>query len=112
MRKAFNQELLKIAAFTRNDPACAVMREPLSAFGQRDPHLQEGLGCFIYRDPALPFALYGHQGLAYGAVHGLFFRTDAIAGYTGFVILTSAASEQRDGVITALNRDLARYIFD
>ncbi len=106
------EELLKIAAFTRDDPACAVMRVPLSAFGQRDPHLQEGLGCFIYRDPALPFALYGHQGLAYGAVHGLFFRTDAAAGYTGFVILTSAASEQRDGVITALNRDLARYIFD
>ena len=105
------EELLRIAAFTLSDPACAAMRTPISDFGQRDPHLQEGLGCFIYRDPALPLPLYGHQGLAYGAVHGLFFRDGAKNGFTAFALLTSAASEQRDGVITALNRDVARKVF-
>ena len=102
--------LLRLAAFTLADPACAAMRGPLSDFGQRDPHLQEGLGSFIYRDHALGFPLYGHQGLAYGAVHGLFFRTDS-APITGFALMTAAASEQRDGVVTALNRDVARTVF-
>ncbi len=105
------EELLCIAARTLSDPVCAAMRTPVSDFGQRDPDLQEGLGCFIYRDPALPFPLYGHQGLAYGAVHGLFFREKADDGFTAFALLTSAASEQRAGVITALNRDAAREIF-
>ena len=104
------EELLRIAALTRRDPACAAMREPRSDFDRRDPHLQEGLGCFIYRDPALPFPLYGHQGLAYGAVHGLFFRTDP-APIAAFALLTTAASEQRDGVVTALNRDVARELW-
>ena len=103
--------LLRIAAFTRQDPACAAMRTPLSAFGVRDPHLHEGLGSFIYQDPALPFPLYGHQGLAYGAVHGMFYRMDP-APVTAFALLTSAASEQRDGVVTALNRDAARVLFE
>ena len=105
------EDLLRIAALTMSDPACAPMREPLSDFGQRDPHLQEGLGCFIYRDPALPFPLYGHQGLAYGAVHGLFFRADPGDSLTGMALLTSSASEQRAGVITPLNRDCARAVF-
>ena len=104
------EELLQIAALTRRDPACAAMREPRSDFDRRDSHLQEGLGCFIYRDPALPFPLYGHQGLAYGAVHGLFFRTDS-APIAAFALLTTAASEQRDGVVTALNRDVARELW-
>ena len=102
--------LLRIAAFTRDDPACAPMRDPLSAFGQRDPHLWEGVGGFIYRDPALGFPLYGHQGLAYGAVHGLFYRMER-SPYPAFALLTTAASEERDGVITAGNRDVARIIF-
>lgn len=104
------EELLRLAAFTRDDPTCAAMRQPLSSFGRRDPHLEEGLGSFIYRDPALPFPLYGHQGLAYGAVHGLFYRMDA-APVTAFALLTSAVSEQRDGVVTAVNRDIARVVF-
>ena len=105
------EELLRIANFTLDDPSCAAMRTPVSPFGQRDPHLHEGLGCFIYQDPALPFPLYGHQGLAYGAVHGLFFRDKPESEFAGFALLTSAASEQRNGVITALNRDVAREIF-
>ncbi len=105
------EELLRIAELTQSDPACQGMRIPLSDFEERDPHLREGLGCFIYQDPALPFPLYGHQGLAYGAVHGLFFRDDPAAdGITGFALLTSSASEQRKGVITALNRDVARAV--
>ena len=103
--------LLRIAKWTLRDPAFSAMRIPLSAFEKRDPHLREGLGCFIYDDPALGFSLYGHQGLAYGAVNGLFFRMDVSEGITGFALLTSAASEQREGVITALNRDVARAVF-
>ena len=106
------EDLLRIAAFVRTDPACAAMRRPLSAFGKRDHHLQEGLGCFIYRDPALPFPLYGHQGLAYGAVHGLFYSDGAPAPYTAFALLTSAVSEQREGVVTAVNRDVGRTVFE
>ena len=103
--------LLRIAALTMTDPVCADMRTPYSRFDRRDPNLQEGLGSFIYQDPALPFPLYGHQGLAYGAVHGLFYSVGVPAPYTAFALLTSAASEQRDGVITALNRDVAREVF-
>ena len=106
------EDLLRIAAFVRADPACAAMRRPLSDFGKRDQHLQEGLGCFIYRDPALPFPLYGHQGLAYGAVHGLFYSDGAPAPYTAFALLTSAVSEQREGVVTAVNRDVGRTVFE
>ena len=106
------EDLLRIADWTLRFPPCQAMREPLSAFGRRDAHLSEGLGSFIYQDPALPWPLYGHQGLAYGAVHGLFFRDDPDAGgILGFALLTSAASEQRDGVITALNRDVARALW-
>lgn len=106
------EDLLRLALWTLDTPACQVMREPVSAFGKRDAHLSEGLGCFIYQDPNLPWPLYGHQGLAYGAVHGLFFRDAPDSeGVTGFALLTSAASEERDGVVTALNRDVARAIW-
>ncbi len=105
------QGLLDIAALSMQDPDCAPMRTPLSAFGRRDRYLEEGLGCFIYRDPALGMPLFGHQGLAYGGVHGLFFREAPGDGLQGFALLTSAASEQREGVITALNRDVAREVF-
>lgn len=104
--------LLKLAQWTLETPACRTMRVPLSSFGRRDPCLREGLGCFIYQDSALPFPLYGHQGLAYGAVHGLFFREETPPeGIYGFAFLSSAVSEQRSGVITAVNRDIARAIW-
>ena len=74
--------------------------------------------CLIHRwretfqDPELPFPLYGHQGLAYGAVHGLFFREETPPeGICGFAFLSSAVSEQRSGVITAVNRDIARALW-
>ena len=52
--------------------------------------------------------LYGHQGLAYGAVHGLFLNSRG----EGFALLTSAASEEREGVMTALNISLCRLLFE
>jgi len=107
-------DLVRIAQYILSDRALFdQMSAPVVPFGRRDPTLSQGLGCFIYRDPALPWPLYGHQGLAYGAVHGLFFR-DGPVGSTdirGFALLTSAVSEQREGVIARINRDVARVVF-
>ena len=87
----------------------APMRQPAAPFGRRDPSLTEGLGTFILRDPALcPRMLYGHQGLAYGAVHGLFF--DPESG-RGFVLLTSGCSEARAHVLADINKAIIRQVF-
>lgn len=82
------------------------MRGIAAPFGQRDPRLSQGLGLFIVRDTALaPHDFFGHQGLAYGAVHGVFF--DAVT-QTGMAFMTSGASLRRDGVLTALSLDLMK----
>lgn len=86
----------------------APMRRALAAFGARDPRLSMGLGAFIVQG-VLPQTLYGHQGLAYGAMHGLFY--DPAAG-RGFALLTTAASEARVGVLSDLNIDMMRLVFD
>ena len=86
----------------------APMRRALADFGERDEHLRMGLGTFIVHD-LLPRTLYGHQGLAYGAMHGLFY--DPEAG-RGFALLTTAASEARVGVLSDLNISLMRLVFD
>ena len=86
----------------------AGMRRHLADFGIRDEHLRMGLGTFIVHD-LLPQTVYGHQGLAYGAMHGLFYDPEA---QKGFVLLTSGCSEARLGVLSDVNIALMRLILD
>jgi len=80
------------------------MRSPLASLGARDPHLRQGLGMFILRDARIgPMTLYGHQGMAYGAVQMLFLDPDA---GRGIISLTVGASEAREYILADLNRDL------
>ncbi len=82
------------------------MRRPLASFAERDWRLQQGLGLFVLDDPSVaPYTLYGHQGLAYGAVHGVFF--DA-AKQSGMVFLSSGAALKRSGVMADVNLELMR----
>ena len=86
----------------------APMRREIAPFGARDRRLSMGLGTFIVHD-ILPKKRYGHQGLAYGAMHGLFY--DPETG-RGFALLTTGASEARYGVLSDLNIALMRLIFN
>lgn len=87
----------------------APMRTPIASFGARDKCLTEGLGTFIVHAPDVcAQTIYGHQGLAYGAMHGLFFDPDA---GRGFALLTSGASEAREGVLSDLNKAMMRQVF-
>lgn len=84
------------------------MRKREADFGARAHNLSMGLATFILKDPAISEnTIYGHQGLAYGAVHGIFY--DPLKG-RGFVSLTAGASEARRGVMTDLNSDLIREL--
>ncbi len=78
----------------------ALQLQPVVSFGQRDPALEYGLGMFIVhtRDGGI---VRGHQGLAYGACHGVFFD-----GNRGFVFLTSGCDLSRRYVLSDLNRAL------
>lgn len=84
----------------------AAMRAVVAPFGARARNLSQGIGTFILREPAVsPRPIYGHQGMAYGAVHGLFF--DPALG-RGMALLTSGASEARRGVLADLNREMLK----
>lgn len=83
-----------------------MMRADVTPFGERDKTLTEGLGTFIYRENGL--TLYGHQGLAYGAVSGLFYDENG----KGFAVMTSAVSEERNGVMTMMNRALCDAVMN
>ncbi|MBO2517825.1 MAG: hypothetical protein CW338_11260 [Clostridiales bacterium] len=84
------------------------MRRVIVPFGERAFNLSQGLGTFVLKDETIsPCTIYGHQGLAYGAVHGIFYNP--VRG-RGFVLLTSGASEARRGVLTDLNGDLIREL--
>ena len=86
----------------------AEMRRSVSPFTGRAENLWQGIGTFILRDASLaPRTLYGHQGMAYGAVHGLFFDPEARRGYA---LLTSGASEARRGVLADLNAEIIRLL--
>ena len=77
------------------------MRRIAVPFGERARDLSQGLFTFILDNPKVyPRPVYGHQGMAYGAVHGLFFDP---AIRRGFALLTSGASEARRGVLADLN---------
>lgn len=85
------------------------MRRPAASFGKRARNLSQGIGTFILRDSALaPRTLYGHQGMAYGAVHALFF--DPAIG-RGFALLTSGASLARRGVLADLNAAMIQLLW-
>jgi len=88
-------------------PRYAPMRKQTAAFGARDSRLGMGLGTFIVHG-VTPGLLYGHQGLAYGAMHGLFYDP---AAQKGFALLTSGASEARAGVLSDLNIAMIRQVF-
>ncbi len=82
------------------------MRTSVSPFTGRADNLWQGIGTFILRDAHLcPRPLYGHQGMAYGAVHGLFFDPEAKRGYA---LLTGGAGEARRGVLADLNAEMIR----
>ena len=82
----------------------ADMRREAVPFGERARNLSQGLFTFILREPKISSRpLYGHQGMAYGAVHGLFF--DPVS-QRGMAVLTTGASEARRGVLADLNSDL------
>lgn len=77
------------------------MRRPIAPFGERAHNLSQGIGTFILDEPHVcERPLYCHQGMAYGAVHGLFFDPDY---EKGLVLLTTGASEARRGVLADLN---------
>ena len=85
------------------------MRKIAAPFGERASNLSQGIGTFILQEPKiLSRPLYGHQGMAYGAVHGLFF--DPESGKIA-VLLTTGASEARRGVLADINFALLRHFF-
>ena len=87
----------------------APMRKMIASFGARAYNLSEGLGTFIVEDKDIcPQKLYGHQGLAYGAVHGLFYDP---AAQKGVVILTAGCSEARNGVLADINKEIMKKVF-
>lgn len=80
------------------------MRKIIAPFGDRAHNLSQGIGTFILQDASIsPRPLFGHQGMAYGAVHGLFFDPQI---KKGLAILTTGASEARNGVLADLNKAL------
>ena len=84
------------------------MRRPIAAFGELAHNLSQGIGTFILDEPkACERRLYGHQGMAYGAVHGLFFDP----GRRGMALLTTGASEARRGVLADLNFSMLKTIW-
>ena len=102
-------EAAEIGRRLMTDERYLEMRAGVIPMGKRDPWITEGRGMFILSYPECGGkTVYGHQGLAYGAAHGIFF--DPEAG-KGAVILTSGCSLSREYVLTDLNRAvIARYI--
>ncbi len=84
------------------------MRKITVPFGERAHNLSQGLFTFVLNEPKIcERLLYGHQGMAYGAVHGLFFDPDR---KRGMALLTTGASEARRGVLADLNFDLMKTL--
>lgn len=87
------------------------MRQVIAPFGERAHNLSQGIGTFILQDETIcSRTLYGHQGMAYGACHGLFYDAER---QKGLVFLSSGVSEARRGVLSDVNADLIRlYLGD
>ncbi len=85
------------------------MRKIAVPFGARARNLSQGLFTFVLREPKISkHLIYGHQGMAYGAVHGLFFDPEK---RRGMALLTTGASEARRGVLADMNHDMLRLFF-
>lgn len=92
-----------------SEESLACMRHAVLPFGERADNLSQGVGTFILEDASIaPRPLYGHQGMAYGAVNMLFY--DPVS--TRWVLLlTTGADESRHGVLADLNRDVLRFLW-
>lgn len=89
-----------------NEQSLQLMRSPLADLSGRDPSLMQGLGLFILKDKSIcKDLLYGHQGMAYGAVNMLFFD---VKRQCGLISLTSGASEAREYILADINKALLR----
>ncbi|MEA5013292.1 MAG: serine hydrolase domain-containing protein [Candidatus Limiplasma sp.] len=81
------------------------LREPKGQWPDHRVPLGHSMGLLTLEDDTVSAQrIYGHQGFAYGAVNGVFFTGEG----DGFVCLNSGASEQREGHLALLNRDLIR----
>lgn len=82
----------------------AAMRTPKAAYGEKGPFMRHCLGLVLMEDKGLCSArIFGHQGFAYGAAEGAFFREDT---GDGLIFLNSGASELRQDHLALVNRDL------
>ena len=90
-------------------PEClSLMHTPTVPWPRQDVCLRHGMGLLKLEDPAIvKKPLWGHQGFAYGAVNGVFFDEEG----SGFACLNSGVSEQRQGHLAVINRDLIRFFF-
>lgn len=85
------------------------MKNPVSNWPEDAIHMRHGMGILQVQDSRISKeTLWGHQGFAYGAVNGVFFDEDG----NGFAMLNSGASEQRNGHLALLNRDLIAYLIN
>ncbi|NLM85798.1 MAG: beta-lactamase family protein [Clostridiales bacterium] len=96
------QALLQPGFFTQE--TLTDMLAPHASLSGRDPFLRQGLGVFLLDDDSIcGHTLYGHQGMAYGAVHLLFLD---VQKKKGILSLTTGASEARRHILADLNRAL------
>ena len=80
------------------------MRAPAASLAHRDPALTQGIGTFLLTDAALsPRRLFGHQGMAYGAVHMIFLDVERGLGIISF---TTGVSEAREHILADVNKAL------
>lgn len=90
-------------------PEClSLMQTPTVPWPRQEVCLRHGMGLLKLDDPAIvKKPLWGHQGFAYGAANGVFFDEEG----SGFACLNSGVSEQRQGHLAVINRDLIRFFF-
>lgn len=90
-------------------PEClSLMQTPTVPWPRQEVCLRHGMGLLKLDDSAIvKKPLWGHQGFAYGAVNGVFFDEEG----SGFACLNSGVSEQRQGHLAVINRDLIRFFF-
>lgn len=85
-------------------PEClSMMHKPTVDWPRKEVHMRYGMGLLKLEDTSVcRKPLWGHQGFAYGAVNGVFFDDEG----SGFALLNSGTSEQRQGHLALVNRDL------
>ena len=88
-----------------NDKRAYAMAQLFRAMCREDSYGVPRLGEKEQVAAITPRTLYGHQGMAYGACHGLFFDVEK---QKGLVFLSSGVSEARRGVLSDVNADLIR----